>query len=188
LFGSALALSTDGNTLAVGAVYEDSNATGIGGNQASNAAGNAGAVYVFTRSATTWTQQAYVKPANTDAADEFGLALSLAADGNSLVVGSHNEDSAATGLGGDATSNAASNAGGIYVFKRVGMTWAQNNYIKASNTDAADEFGWSVAVSGDASTIAVGATGEDSNASGVNGSQSDNSLLASGAAYVFAPL
>ena len=78
-FGGALALSGDGLTLAVGAAAEDSAATGIDGNQADNSAMSSGAVYVFTRAGTTWTQQAYVKASNTDANDVFGgsVALSL---------------------------------------------------------------------------------------------------------------
>ncbi len=60
---------------------------------------------------------------------------------------------------------------------------AQQAYLKASNTDSGDWFGWSVAVSGD--TVVVGAYLEDSNATGVNGNQADNSAGNSGAAYVF---
>src|SRR5690349_20279044 len=59
----------------------------------------------------------------------------------------------------------------------------QQAYVKASNTDPIDNFGQSVAVSGD--TMVVGAPGEDSTATGVNGDQSDNSAAGSGAAYVF---
>ena len=71
-FGYSVSLSSDGNTLAVGAINEDSNATGIGGDEGNNSAPYAGAVYVFSRSGTTWTQQAYVKASNTDADDQFG--------------------------------------------------------------------------------------------------------------------
>ena len=56
---------------------------------------------------------------------------------------------------------------------RSGTTWSQQAYLKASNTEADDLFGVSVAVSGD--TVVVGALAEDSNATGVNGNQSDNS-------------
>ena len=66
---------------------------------------------------------------------------------------------------------------------RSGTIWSQQAYLKASNTGADDAFGCSVAVSGD--TVVVGAIGEDSNATGVNGNQSDNSAYDSGAAYVF---
>ena len=60
-FGSSVSLSGDGNTLAVGAYREDSNATGIGEDEGDDSTRDAGAVYVFSRSGTTWTQQAYVK-------------------------------------------------------------------------------------------------------------------------------
>ena len=59
----------------------------------------------------------------------------------------------------------------------------QQAYLKASNTEGSDEFGRSVAISGD--TVVVGAWQEDSNATGVNGTQSDNSATNAGAAYVF---
>ena len=59
----------------------------------------------------------------------------------------------------------------------------QQAYLKASNTGAGDYFGSSVAISGD--TVVVGAYGEASNATGVNGSQGDNSAAGAGAAYVF---
>ena len=60
---------------------------------------------------------------------------------------------------------------------------AQQAYLKASNTDAGDRFGYSVAISGD--TVVVGAPGESSNATGIGGDQADNSAPEAGAAYVF---
>ena len=102
--------------LAVGARREGSAATGINGDQASNAVSDSGAVYVFTRSGSTWSQQAYVKASNTDASDWFGFAVALSADGNTLAVGAYREDSAATGINGDQASNAASNSGAVYVY------------------------------------------------------------------------
>ena len=80
-FGVRLALSGDGNTLAVGAPNEDSAAQGINGRQNDDSASEAGAVYLFTRSGTTWSQLAYVKGANTEAFDEFGGAVGLSRDG-----------------------------------------------------------------------------------------------------------
>jgi hypothetical protein len=59
-------------------------------------------------------------------------------------------------------------------------------YVKASNTGSSDVFGYSVALSADGNTLAVGAYGEASNATGVNGDDTDNSASASGAVYVFA--
>ena len=75
-------------------------------------------------------------------------------------------------------------SGAVYRFTRVGTTWTQDRYIKASNTEAGDEFGAGVAVSGDGTTIVVGARNEDSNATGINGNQADNSMTDTGAAYI----
>jgi hypothetical protein len=184
-FGDSVALSADGSTLAVGAGAEDSVATGVGGDETNNAATNAGAAYVFTRAGTTWSQEAYVKASNTDAADYFGDAIALSANGSTLAAGAGGEDSDAAGIGGDETNNAAEGAGAVYVFTRTGTTWLQQAYIKASNSDAGDYFGIAVAVSSDALTLAIGAAGESSNATGVGGDQSNNAARDAGAVYVF---
>jgi hypothetical protein len=184
-FGMAVSLSGDGNTLAVGAILEDSNATGANGNQNDNSAIDSGAVYVFTRSATIWTQAAYIKASNTQAGDAFGSSVSISSDGNTLAVGALQEDSAATGINGNQSDNSAADSGAVYVFTRSGVIWGQQAYVKASNTEAGDSFGISVAVSGDGNTLLAGACCEDSNASGLNGNQSDNSSTGSGAVYLF---
>jgi len=178
-FGSSVAVS--GDTVVVGALYEDSSATGVNGNQTDNSAANSGAAYVFVRNGTTWTQQAYLKASNTGAGDFFGG--SVAVSGNTVVVGAVNESSSATGVNGNQSDTNAPYSGAAYVFVRNGTTWTQQAYLKASNTGAGDAFGGSVAVSGD--TVVVGARGESSNARGVNGNQSNNSATNSGAAYVF---
>ncbi len=177
-FGSPVVLS--GNTLAVGALQEDSNAVGINGNQADNSASESGAVYVFTRSGTTWTQQAYIKASNTAADDFFGFSVALS--GNALAIGAISEDSNATGINGDQVNSNATNSGAVYLFTRSGTAWTQQAYIKASNADALDEFGYSVTLSGN--TLAVGAPGEASNATGINGNQADNSVDGRGAVYI----
>jgi hypothetical protein len=183
-FGVAIALSTDGNTLAVSAYMEASSAVGVDGLQTDNTKAASGAVYVFTRAGTTWIQEAYLKASNTDAADQFGRSLALSADGNTLAVGADGEASALTGISPVQTGNTAAAAGAVYVFARQGTTWAQTTYIKASNTGAADHFGYSVALSGDGQTLATGAVLEDSSSVGINGVS--NELAASaGAVYVF---
>lgn len=181
----AVALSADGSTLAVGAPSEASAATGIDGDQSSEAALWSGAVYVFRRSGATWTQEAYIKASNTELLDEFGTTIALSADGSTLAVGAPNEDSAATGVNVDQTSNAAADSGAVYVFRRSGTVWTQEAYVKASNTEAGDHFGTALALSADGSTLAVGALDEDSAATGVNGAQADDRALYSGAVYVF---
>ncbi len=184
-FGTSVALSADGNTLAVGAFREGSSATGLNDNQDNNSATDSGAVYVFSRSGSTWTQQAYVKASNTGAGDSFGYGIALSADGNTLAVGAHREGNSATGMSSNQAENSALASGAVYVFNRSGSTWTQQAYLKASNSGAGDYFGGSVALSVDGNTLAVGANQEDSNATGMNGKQSNNSAEASGAVYIF---
>jgi hypothetical protein len=184
-FGSALALSTDGHTLAVGAPGEDSNATGSAGNEGDNTAPESGAVYVFLRAGASWAQQAYVKASNTESADAFGVSLSLSADGNTLAVGAHAEDSNANGVNGTETNDAASASGAAYVYARSAGAWLRKAYLKASNSNAGDNFGMSLALSSDGNTLAVGAPGEASNARGINGAPGNNAMPGSGAAYLF---
>jgi hypothetical protein len=182
-FGAAVAISSDGNTLAVGATGEDSNAAGIDGPSNNNAV-DAGAVYVYSRDNTgVWTQQAYVKASNTETQDGFGGAVALSSDGNTLAVGATGEDSNATGIDGPSNNNAL-NAGAVYVYTRNVGVWTQQAYVKASNTESADAFGGAVALSTDGNTLAVGATGEDSNATGIDGAQGAGALDA-GAVYVY---
>jgi hypothetical protein len=184
-FGANVSLSADGSTLAVGAPNEDSSATGIDGNQVLNNATDSGAVYVFTRSAGAWTQQAYVKASNTGGGDFFGSAVRLSSNGDTLAVGAFNESSAATGVDGNQADNSAPDAGAVYVFTRNGASWSQQAYVKASNTDAADDFGLHLALSGDGNTLAVGARGEASASTGIGGIETDNSAPFAGAVYVF---
>jgi hypothetical protein len=124
-FGAEIALSADGNTLAVASPYEDSSATGINGDQSNSSSTlwPPGAVYVFTRTGTDWLQQAYVKASNTDEGwaesyeflqnDDFGESLALSRDGATLVIGAWNERS------GDRTNqhdNSSPGAGAVYLY------------------------------------------------------------------------
>jgi hypothetical protein len=178
-FGWRVALS--GDTLAVAAYQEDSKAQGVGGDQTDDSVPDSGAVYVFRRTGAIWQQEAYVKASNTDAGDHFGISVALS--GDTLAVGARNEDSAAQSVGGNQDDNSASSSGGVYVFRRTGTAWQQEAYVKASNTGVNDEFGWSVALSGD--TLAVGGPNEDSATTGVEDNQPDDSAEDSGAVYVF---
>ncbi len=116
----------------VGANEEDSNATGVNGDESDNSASNAGAAYVFTRGGTTWSQAAYLKASNTGVSDGFGIAVAIS--GDTLVVGAPGEDSNATGVDGNQANNTATNSGAAYVFTRDSTTWSQQAYLKASNT------------------------------------------------------
>jgi len=174
----------NGDTLAVGARFEASAASGVGADQTDNSAPNAGAVYVFTRTAGVWTQQAYLKSSHAEANQNFSGSIALGED--VLAVGARLEDSDATGINGNQVSHNAPDSGAVYVFERIGGVWDQKDYLKASNTNAGDEFGVAVALSG--RTLAAAAWFEASNATGVNGDQADNSAPKSGAVYVFDPL
>ena len=142
MFGGSVSLAADGDTLAVGAFLEDST----------------GAVYVFTRSGDSWTEEASLQASNAGANDTFGVSLSLAADGNTLAVGARNESSAATGVNGDQDDDSAQWAGAAYVFKRTGRIWAQEAYVKASDTTEGDLFGTAVSLSEGGDVLAVGAS------------------------------
>ena len=185
-FGHVVAV--DGATLAVSAGFEDGGVAGINGDETDNSVEGSGAVYVFTRDAGgAWSQQAYIKTAAPGLADLFGLG-SMALDGDLLVVGAHSgEDGGAAGINGDQADNSARDSGAVYVFTRdAAGAWSQRAYLKASNPEILDRFGWGIAVDLETATIAVGADGEDSSATGVNGgNQSDNRSVDSGAVYVF---
>lgn len=151
-FGSALAITADGSTIAVGAPAEDSSATGVGGNQDDNAAAGAGAVYVFTRANGAWDQGVYLKASNTTADGGFGLAdyafgasVALASSGGRLAVGSPGE------------SSSTPRSGAVYVFNRSGGVWQQEAFLKAGGGFAS--FGESVSLSTDGAVLAVGAPG-----------------------------
>ena len=187
-FGTSVGIS--GDTIVVGAYKEGSSQTTItNGSTASadDSASKVGAAYVFVRSGTSWSQQAYLKPSNASNEQFFGYSVAIS--GDTIVVGANGESSAQTTTtnGSGASSDiSAANAGAAYVFVRSGTTWSQQAYLKAPNAEANDQFGTSVATSG--STIVVGATFEDSNQTTItNGSaaSADNSATDAGAAYVF---
>lgn len=181
-FGGSVALSADGNTLAVGAFQEDSKATGINGDQFDNSADGSGAAYVFTRSAGVWSQQAYVKASNTTAFASFGANVTLAADGDTLAVTSSGAiyafirsgtswsqqtvikpagatyiDSVALSSDGNTLAAGVSGSEAAYVFARSSAVWGEPAIIKAASAQGS-AFGGSVALSADGNTLAVGAT------------------------------
>lgn len=184
-FGYAIALSGDGNTLAVSTINEASSATGIDGNQLDNLAPASGAVYVYVNGGSSWQSQAYIKSSNSNLVDSFGFSVSLDSDGTTLLVGAPGESSSAQSINGDETDNTGSLSGAAYVFELQNSLWAQTAYLKSTNSDKLDSFGYDVALSEDGLTAVVGSPGEDSNTTSVNGNEMDNSSDNSGAAYVF---
>jgi hypothetical protein len=179
IFGASLVLDND--TLAVGSPYEDSAANTINGEQLNEDAFNAGAAYVFVRDGNgLWSQQAYVKSANSETRDLFGWSIALS--GDTLLVGATGEASASTGVNSEAGGNDADEAGAAYVFVRNAGLWSQSAYVKPSNTGTEDQFGIGVAVSGE--TLAIGARAEDSDGTGIDPVPNEDAVD-SGAGYVY---
>ena len=102
--------------MAVGAGFEASNAAGIKVDQFDNSSNIAGAAYVFRYDGTDWSQRSYVKASNPGRINEFGFAISLSADGNTLAVGAIGEESHATGFGVGKTENSADASGAVYLY------------------------------------------------------------------------
>ncbi|WP_325893307.1 FG-GAP repeat protein [Grimontia sp. NTOU-MAR1] len=177
-FGWAVSLSSNGNTLAVGAYAEDSNADG------SNDTGetDSGAVYVYRFDSNNWSEEAFIKASNTGASDYFGHSVSLSSNGNALAVGAYGEDSNA-----DLTNATGENASGaVYVYRFASGRWSEEAFIKASNAGASDYFGYSVSLSSNGNTLAVGARSERSTDTGINGDgNNDDAPSNRGAAYVY---
>ena len=194
LSGDAVALSKDGLTLAVGAPFESSGASGVDGDQTDDSVYGAGAVYVFTRVGENWEQQSYLKASNPGIADNFGFITALSADGDTLAVSAHFEASGDTGVDADQNDDSIPQAGAVYIFTRTGNEWNQQAYIKASNTGEiaqgeafgdGDQFGTALTLSDDGNLLAVSAITEDSDSPGMNGDQTDNSARSAGAVYIF---
>jgi hypothetical protein len=142
-FGWSVSLSDD--TALIGAVNDDSN-----GNYS-------GSAYIFTRTGTTWTQQAKLIASDGTAGDHFGYVVALAGD-TALIGAPFDDDNGGA-------------SGSVYVFTRTSTIWTQQAKLIASDSGAGDHFGWSVSLSDD--TALIGAVGDDDN--GVD----------SGSAYVF---
>ncbi len=190
-FGKSVAISDD--TIVVGAYGEGSSTTSIINGSDLSASdetlADAGAAYVFIRSGTTWSHQAYLKAPNTSANDKFGLSVAI--DGDTAVAGAMEERSSTTAIinGADlsSTDDGGGSNGAAYVFVRNGTTWTHQAYLKAPNNSNTDRFGRLVAISGD--TIVTGSLGEDSSTTsiilGSDLTATNDALSGSGAAYIF---
>jgi hypothetical protein len=156
-FGYAVAIS--GDAIAVSAEGDDDNGV------------NSGSVYLFSRnegSADNWGQTAHISPTDIAAVDFFGVDVAI--DGDTLVVGSYDDDDACPW-------NPNCNSGAAYVFRRNAGgadNWGQAAKITATDSITYDQFGGSVAIDGD--VIAIGAAYNDPSPV----------LTNTGAVYVFA--
>jgi hypothetical protein len=144
-FGQNVALSSEGNTALVGGPFD----------------GTAGAVWVFTRSGSTWTQQGPKFTGSEEIGEgAFGFAIALSSDGNTAVIGGP-DDNRPVGSNG---------AGAIWVFTRAGGVWTQQG-PKLTPSEAVQgsvgrRFGYSVAVSSDGNTALGGGSSENNDRGG----------------------
>lgn len=168
MFGRAIDISGDGNTIIVGARGEDSISALINGDQTDNSASAAGAAYVFSRSNGQWAQDAYIKASNADQGDEFGYAVSISGNGQYLAIGAPNENSGKSDtvnpeeiIGGTALGLAYS--GAVYVYEKTDSGWNKVSFLKTANRGGYTErYGFSnelnddgrvLVIPGDGSTI-----------------------------------
>ena len=137
-FGSAVALSGDGNYIVVG----------------SSLAGSAddGAVYVYYNNNGTWVEQAKLVASNAVAGDWFGCAVNITKTGDRIIVGAQHAN---------ALPYNQDNSGAVYIFQRSGTSWIEELYLSGGNGGSNDYFGSSVAINDDGTAIFVGAYGDD---------------------------
>ncbi|MGJ8665005.1 MAG: hypothetical protein ACSHW7_01445 [Patiriisocius sp.] len=173
-FGSSVAISQNGNTIAVGAPQEDS-FEGKAFNQnenypTDNYKGNTGAVYIFDYDNGAWQQTAFIKNSNNDISDNFGLSsVAFNATGTILAVAAPYEDSFKEGVFDESSDdNIYSNSGAVYLYEKRQGNWTFINYVKpkkeATNlyfgaTIYRDYYNGSVWIN-DGSCIAINALGD----------------------------
>ena len=164
--GYSVAISNDGNTVAIGAPCRALNSGGT--------SWTIGGVWVYTRSGTTWSQQAgpliYSSINSGGLQAGLGWSLAISGDGNTIAAGQPN-------YGTNPLGNI--NQGGVVVFVRSGTTWsAQSGLLQGSDSTATSDtfMGWSVSLSKDGNTLAFGGTGDGYNS---------NTAIAVGATWIF---
>ena len=157
-FGYGVAIS--GNTLVIGAVFEDSRSAGVNGDASNNDVKDSGAAYVFVRHGDVWTQEAYLK-ADAPAPNDF-FGVNVAISGDTIAVGTTRSSP---------YGNVVSSRNGlVYIFERKDSAWTQQAKL-SSGTSEPDLFGIGIALRGD--RLVVGAPYDNSQA------------RQSGAIYVF---
>jgi hypothetical protein len=140
-----------------------------------------GEVFAYQRSGGTWAQIQVLKNILPHLNDGFGAAVALSE--SAALVGACNDASGARGVGADASRRDAGYAGSASLFAFESGRWKVSTYLKSSNAEALDSFGYGVALSGNLAVVA--ANWESSKATGVDGNMDDNSAERSGAVYVF---
>lgn len=160
-FGCAVAIS--GDYAIVGAEYEDHNVQGTVYRE------QAGAAYIFRNIAGTWTEVQKIVASNRNTGDNFGHSVAIS--GDFAIVGAYLKDGFISGTG------IINNKGAAYIFKNTAGVWSQVNILEASDFEADDQFGCSVAMAGDYAMVGAWREDEDEN--------ENNSFYDAGSVYVF---
>lgn len=134
---------------------------------------NSGRVLVLSRTNGNWAHEAMLRQPHPRGEDSFGWVARLSADGQTVVVGSYNQDTQGSGFGADESVADTDDFGAGYVFQREAGGWSVVTVLKPSDRGDAPAskglwFGRSVAVSGDGRTIAIGAPGHDGPDAGIS--------------------
>lgn len=124
-FGSSVAIS--GDVAIAGSLFDDIDVE------------DSGSAYIFVRNGDTWNQQAKLIASDASANDRFGNSVALS--GDVAIIGSASDDT----VGND--------SGSAYIFVRNGDMWEENKKLTSSDTEAYDNFGSSVSISGDVAII-----------------------------------
>jgi len=132
LFGYTVSISSDGNTLVVGSKKDDDNGT------------DSGSVYIYRWDNSLWIETKIIA-SDSDTEDEFGHSVSVSADGNIVLVGSHYNDD---------------KIGAAYIYKLQEELW-QETKIVASDVVVNDKLGHSVSVSSNGNTVIISAFNDD---------------------------
>lgn len=161
----------------VGAPCEDSGATGVNGNQASNSAASSGAVYFHDTLTSSAQLIGFLKASNADEGDLFGYALS--ARGSRLAVGAPREDASAQGLLSNSLDNSKQNSGAAYIFRRGPAGFEEERYVKPIDDRGNAWFGEALALDGQ--RLLVGAR----NTVALPGETDESVPVLPGVAYLF---
>lgn len=159
-FGYSVAI--DDNTIAVGAWMEDHDADGL------NNEPQTGSAYIFGYNGIAWSETQKIVASERWDWDLFGSSIDI--DGDIIAVGARQEDHDTS------AANYVANGGAVYLFEKSG-TWSEREKITEAYRRDDDEFGGSVALSGD--VLIVGAVGNDLDSDNLN------LVNGSGAAYIF---
>jgi hypothetical protein len=157
-FGYSVSINSDGTYVIATAYADDDDGT------------DSGSAYIFTRSGSTWSQQAKIKPSDGSASAEFGggqwntpgVSASINSDGTYVIVGSFYK------WVPDSEDVNQQRVGAAYVFTRSGSTWTQQQKLIPSVVVAFTYFGQSVSINSDATYAIIGAHGDTSGAGAVS--------------------